>query len=60
MADGWGCVCVALYDQAKSSQQSKLKDRLAAKKQAKEAELRAKEEALKQELAEKQRQQVSG
>lgn len=52
-------MCVALYDQAKSSQQSKLKDRLAAKKQAKEAELRAKEEALKQELAEKQRQQVS-
>lgn len=46
-------------DNNKSSQQAKLKDRLAAKKQAKEAELRAKEDALKAELAERQRQQVA-
>lgn len=46
-------------DSAKMTQQSKLKDRLAAKKAAKEAELVAKEEALKRELAEKQKQQVA-
>ena len=49
----------AATDSAKSTQQSKLKDRLAAKKAAKESELAAKEEAMKRELAEKQRQQVA-
>lgn len=45
-------------DNAKSAQQIKLQQKLAQKKAAKEAELRNKEEAMKRDLAQKQKEQV--
>jgi len=48
----------ASMDTAKTSQRAKLQERLAQKKASKEAEIKAKEDAIKQELAEKQRKQI--